>query len=103
VDNIVKAQPSWALHVPLLRYVTVGDVLYHEIGHHIHAVHRPVYDGKENVAEGIVWTVSDSNLPSEALLVFDACSISSCVAVDTGKKNPQVAETQGRSPELRSD
>jgi hypothetical protein len=51
VDNIVKALPSWALRVPFLRYVTVGDVLYHEIGHHTHAVHRPVYDGKENVAE----------------------------------------------------
>jgi hypothetical protein len=26
-------------------------VLYHEIGHHIHAEHKPVYEGKENVAE----------------------------------------------------
>ena len=25
--------------------------MFHEIGHHIHAVHKPVYDGKENVAE----------------------------------------------------
>jgi hypothetical protein len=51
VDNIAKGAPPWVLVVPLLRYVVVGDVLYHEIGHHIHAVHRPVYDGKENVAE----------------------------------------------------
>jgi hypothetical protein len=28
-----------------------GEVLFHEIGHHIHAVHIPAYDGKENVAE----------------------------------------------------
>ena len=26
------------------------EVLYHEIGHHIHAEHRPVYKGKEDVA-----------------------------------------------------
>ena len=51
VDNIFKAAPSWVSRVPLLRHTIVGTVLYHEIGHHIHAVHRPVYDGKENVAE----------------------------------------------------
>ena len=28
-----------------------GEALYHEIGHHIHAAHRPVYKGKEDVAE----------------------------------------------------
>lgn len=28
-----------------------GDVLYHEIGHHIHAEHRPVHEQRENVAE----------------------------------------------------
>ncbi len=51
VDNIVSADPAWVLRTPLLRYMRLGDVLYHEIGHHIHAVHRPVYDGHENVAE----------------------------------------------------
>jgi hypothetical protein len=51
VDNIVSAVPPWVLRVPLLRFVILGDVLYHEIGHHIHAVHRRVYAGKENVAE----------------------------------------------------
>jgi hypothetical protein len=51
VDNIVSADPAWVLRTPLLRYTRLADVLYHEIGHHIHAVHRPVHDGKENVAE----------------------------------------------------
>jgi len=51
VGNILQSQPGWTLRVPILRYLSLGPVLYHEIGHHIHAVHRPVYDGKENVAE----------------------------------------------------
>jgi hypothetical protein len=51
VDNIVKSGIGWWNRVPLLRYVVVGQVLYHEIGHHIHAVHRPVYAEKESVAE----------------------------------------------------
>lgn len=51
VDNILRSQPRWTLRVPVLRYVYLAPVLYHEIGHHIHAVHHPVYEGKENVAE----------------------------------------------------
>jgi hypothetical protein len=51
VDNILKSSPAWTLRIPLVRYVEFGEVLFHEIGHHIHAVHIPVYDGKENVAE----------------------------------------------------
>jgi hypothetical protein len=51
VDNILKWEPRWVLRAPLLRYEALSTVLYHEIGHHIHAVHRPIYEGKENVAE----------------------------------------------------
>lgn len=51
VDNIVKSGIGWWNRVPVLRYVVVGQVLYHEIGHHIHAVHRPVHAEKEDVAE----------------------------------------------------
>lgn len=51
VDNIVNQRPDWPLRLPIIRYMVVGDVLYHEIGHHIHAVHSPAYEGKENVAE----------------------------------------------------
>jgi hypothetical protein len=51
VDNIVKAESSWWRWVPLLRYMMPAEVLYHEIGHHIHAVHRPIHEGRENVAE----------------------------------------------------
>lgn len=51
VDNIIEAGVAWWKWVPVLRYVVQGDVLYHEIGHHIHAEHRPVHEQRENVAE----------------------------------------------------
>ncbi len=58
VDNIVEAGSDWWRWVPVLRYTIPAEVLYHEIGHHIHAEHRPVHDGRENVAEdwsGKLW------------------------------------------------
>lgn len=51
VDNILNEMQAWELRVPLLRYEPVASVLYHEIGHHIHAEHKPIYKGKEDVAE----------------------------------------------------
>ena len=52
VDNILASHvPPWITKVPLLRYCDLDTVLFHEIGHHIHAAHIPSYDGKENVAE----------------------------------------------------
>jgi hypothetical protein len=51
VDNILSAWSPWLLRVPYFRYSVLSETLYHEIGHHIHAVHQPVYDGEENVAE----------------------------------------------------
>ncbi len=54
VDNMLSADSPWWNRGPLIRYLGVSEVLYHEIGHHIHSVHKPVYDGRENVAEN--WT-----------------------------------------------
>ncbi|MGH9830903.1 MAG: hypothetical protein ACREDR_47460, partial [Blastocatellia bacterium] len=52
VDNILASlDPPWITKVPFLRFYGLHTVLFHEIGHHIHAVHRPVYQGTENVAE----------------------------------------------------
>ena len=51
VDNILKGSPAWTLRVPIVRYVDFGEVLHHEIGHHIHAAHNPIHDGPENVAD----------------------------------------------------
>jgi hypothetical protein len=41
----------WELSAPLFCYQPLATVLYHEIGHHIHAEHKPVFEGKENIAE----------------------------------------------------
>jgi hypothetical protein len=51
IDNIFKGASPRSLRIPLMRYYPLASVLYHEIGHHIHAEHNPVYEGKENVAE----------------------------------------------------
>ncbi len=51
VDNIFKDSSLRDLRVPIVRYYPLASVLYHEIGHHIHAEHHPVHEGKENVAE----------------------------------------------------
>ena len=51
VDNICRAESSWWRRIPLLRYMKPSDVLYHEIGHHIHVEHKPVLDERENVAD----------------------------------------------------
>jgi hypothetical protein len=51
IDNILKYTRRGELGIPFLRYHPLASVLYHEIGHHIHAERIPIYEGKENVAE----------------------------------------------------
>jgi hypothetical protein len=51
IDNIFKRASPRSLRIPFVRYFPLASMLYHEIGHHIHAEHNPVYEGKENVAE----------------------------------------------------
>jgi hypothetical protein len=51
VDNILRSEDPRLLRMPILRYGALATVLYHEIGHHIHAAHRPVFEGKEDVVE----------------------------------------------------
>jgi hypothetical protein len=51
VDNIVRAEGPAFRFFPVLRYLVQGEVLYHEIGHHIHTEHRPVYEEREDTAD----------------------------------------------------
>jgi hypothetical protein len=51
VDNIVAAEASWWKRVPVFCYLIPAHVLYHEIGHHIHTVHRPIHEEREDVAD----------------------------------------------------
>jgi hypothetical protein len=39
------------LWLPFFRDVAIGDVFYHELGHHVHLFIRPEYREKENVAD----------------------------------------------------
>jgi len=58
VDNIVDSDPEWFKRLPVFGHGTLAQVLYHEIGHHIHRAIRPVYKGKEDVANdwsGKLW------------------------------------------------
>jgi hypothetical protein len=51
VDNILRSEPDWIWRLPAVRYLPLSTVLYHEIGHHIHAAYKPIYKGKEDVAD----------------------------------------------------
>ena len=51
VDQTLKNSTKGRFKPPFEKEWLLAHVLFHEIGHHIHAVHRPVYEGKENVAE----------------------------------------------------
>jgi hypothetical protein len=56
VDNTLKYwEKGWWLKLSFLRESALGDVLFHEIGHHIHFTTRPEYREKEDVAD--TWKV----------------------------------------------
>jgi len=49
VDNLAKAA-SYHPFLPMGRTACFGQVLFHEIGHHVHATARPEFREKEDVA-----------------------------------------------------
>jgi hypothetical protein len=51
IDKIIHVSRSRAWQMPLLRDLMIGEVLYHELGHHIHYWMRPEYKEEEDVAE----------------------------------------------------
>jgi hypothetical protein len=50
VDNLATSAGSM-LRLPFFRYMMPADVLYHEIGHHIHTVHKPIHEEREDIAQ----------------------------------------------------
>ena len=50
VDNIVVQCPK-AMKISLLRDLVFADVLFHEIGHHIHMTRAKVHREREDVAD----------------------------------------------------
>jgi hypothetical protein len=56
LDNALRGfEKGWWLRVPFVRESKLSDVLFHEIGHHIHYAIRPEYREREDVAD--VWKV----------------------------------------------
>jgi hypothetical protein len=56
VDNTLKeCEKNWWSRLSFLREAELADVLFHEIGHHIHFTTRPEYREREDVAD--VWKV----------------------------------------------
>ena len=51
VDKIAEGAPKWGLGVGIVRDTVFGNVLYHELGHHIHARQRPEHREREDVAD----------------------------------------------------
>jgi len=51
VDRIILGLNGPSFHIPMLRDIVFGHVLFHEIGHHIHRTVRRDYDEKEDVAD----------------------------------------------------
>ena len=52
VDNIVKRiRPHFLIYIPLCRDFTFAEVVFHEIGHHIHTTCAPEFREREDVAE----------------------------------------------------
>jgi hypothetical protein len=51
VEKILAAYSGFSFRIPLIRNIFLGNVLYHELGHHIHNYVRPEYREKEDVAE----------------------------------------------------
>jgi hypothetical protein len=53
VDSIFQKYPRYFLRLKLTRELELGSTFFHELGHHIHAQHRPEFKEKEDVAD--VW------------------------------------------------
>lgn len=51
VDQIADLELSFFQKIPFLREMAFAEVLYHEVGHHIHTVLQPEYRDREDVAD----------------------------------------------------
>ncbi len=51
LDNFEKQWGRPWLRMAFIRDLQLSNLLFHELGHHIHQIHRPEYEGRENVAD----------------------------------------------------
>jgi hypothetical protein len=51
LGNLEKRMGRKWLRIALFRDLELSEVFFHELGHHIHRVHRPEYKEREDVAD----------------------------------------------------
>ncbi len=51
VDNIEERCGRFWLRLGFVRDLELSGTFFHELGHHIHRMHRPEHEGRENVAD----------------------------------------------------
>jgi hypothetical protein len=51
IDRILALYPAFLLRVPTIGFMLIGKVLFHELGHHLHATSHPEFKQKEDVAD----------------------------------------------------
>ena len=52
IDRILDHHLQWFLLVPMFKNLAIGEILYHELGHHIHRRNEPGFrDNREAVAD----------------------------------------------------
>jgi len=51
IDRICGRCPRWVLRVGLIREWLFAEVLFHEVGHHVHATARKEHADRESVAD----------------------------------------------------
>jgi hypothetical protein len=83
VDRTLSSAPRWVLRFKFVLSGWLGRVLFHEIGHHIHATQRPEHRQREDVADewakeadADAWPAAtqDSNhAPTSRLLAHEIC------------------------------
>ena len=61
VDNIVAQCPT-AMKIPTLRNLVFADVLFHEIGHHIHSTRTKEFRQREDVADDWIHRLAEHYL-----------------------------------------
>jgi len=80
VDNILRTYPKSFLWVTPMLNIYFSDVLYHELGHHIHATRRPEYRGKEDVGDKWKATLSRKFFASRYWYLFPVAIVVKLIA-----------------------
>jgi hypothetical protein len=51
IDTVLAPIPGWFARLPIVGFMAIGKVLFHELGHHIHLTTRPEFKEKEEGAD----------------------------------------------------